>query len=593
MRKIALVVEDGLPAAIEELTRPSAHPLSHRRLRTLRVSVALVERELAEDPQKGDWNILQTLWDEHSTALIPRLADLLTETAQDLNGHFLITSPFPAHQQLSSANSLPQVLSQLFRLAEDILTLLLHLLLTPGSSSSSLPLGSGSAPFAFSLASYTLRSLVLAVADIFACTDAADTIYAQGTAACISAQSSRQTCLEFVRRASSFGSGGITIEPIGGKSGAEIVMNMLLKHSIASSGRDPAYHLLQMFALIDHVLPESNSSMAMGSELSEDESKRQKEHWIVDVLPNVLDEIQEFFRQLDVENKVHLLRRLMRLDSKGLVGMAEWLLTEEIKLFERCAETLLKLADQRETSIQLLVLLYQIGLHIRLVGHMLQTGSDMLDWSIGTLRSVQEAFGSLVKCLMDLLAARISSPHLDTVVETLLFHCELDQFDNDKFRFTLVLFSLRTFQQPALDAEILFNSALWTRALAVLKALSAESVDVDALRLEIGGALAALATYEAMPPDSSTAILSFLEWLISQSPEKKFTVLAGIKIDTLTTLYDTLSTTLPKEQLDALDKLRTTLSVDEDETFVPVNLKIPDTLQLSLQELQDILVPSS
>ncbi|KAE9404801.1 hypothetical protein BT96DRAFT_394283 [Gymnopus androsaceus JB14] len=316
MRKIALVVEDGLPAAIEELTRPSAHPLSYRRLRTLRVSVALVERELAEDPQKGDWTILQTLWDEQSTALIPRLADLLTETAQDLNGHFLITSPFPTQQQSSSATSLPQVLSQLFSLAEDILTLLLHLVLVPGSSSSSLPLGSGSAPFAFSLTSYTLRSLVLGVADVFACTDAADTIYAQGTPACISAQSARQVCLEFVRRASSCGPRGITIEPIGGKSGAEIVMYVLLKHSVASAGRDPAYHLLQMFALIDHILPESSSNgMAMGGEPTEDEKEgeKQKEHWVVDVLPNVLEETQGFFRQLDVENKVHLLRRLVRL----------------------------------------------------------------------------------------------------------------------------------------------------------------------------------------------------------------------------------------------------------------------------------------
>jgi len=95
-----------------------------------------------------------------------------------------------------------------------------------------------------------------------------------------------------------------------------------------------------------------------------------------------------------------------------------------------------------------------------------------------------------------------------------------------------------------------------------------------------------------MPPDSGSAIFSFMEWLTTQPPEQRLTVLPGIKVETLTTLYDILSTALPKDQLHTLDKLRTTLSADEDELFVPVSMKIPDALQLSLQELQTILAPS-
>ncbi|KIK67662.1 hypothetical protein GYMLUDRAFT_237881 [Collybiopsis luxurians FD-317 M1] len=588
MRKIALVVEDGLPAAIEELTRPSAHPLSYRRLRTLRVSVALVERELTEDAQKGDWNVLETIWDEHSMALIPRLADLLTEVAQDLNGHFLISSPFPAPQQNPqqplTAASLSQVLSQLFRLAEEILSLLLHLILVPSVHSSS---GGASSTLSFSLTSYTLRSLVRSVADVFACTDAADTIYAQGTPACVSAQSARQACLEFVRKVTI--SGRIIIEP-SKKSGAEIVMSVLLKHIVTGSGRDPAYHLLQMFALIDHILPESSSSVTLEDDA---EREKEKEHWVTEVLPNVLEQMQDFFRQLDVENKVHFLRRLVRLDTNNLVGIAEWMFIEELKLLERCGKMLLSLVNHSvnhiDTTTQVAVLLYQIGMHIRLVGYMLQAGSDMLSWFFGTMKDVPEASSHLAASLTDLLATRVESPHLDAVVETLLSHCDegLDD-DSGRFRFALVVCSLRASQRHRDE----FNFALWSRLLTVLKGLSPEAIDSSVLRLELGEALAAIRV-EELSVDNSSTVLSLLEWLTAQPPDMRLTVLCGIKVETLTTIYDTLSAALSNDQAGALDNVRSRLSVDEDEPIVPPNMKLPDTLQLSLQELQDILVPSS
>ncbi|KAJ3800389.1 hypothetical protein GGU11DRAFT_412344 [Lentinula aff. detonsa] len=599
MRKIALVVEDGLPAAIEELTLPNTHPLSYRRLRTLRVSIALVERELAEDPQKVDWNVLQTIWDEQSTALIPRLAELLAEIAQDVNGYFRITSPFPVQHETqpqlhsSTAMSLPQVLSQLFQLAEDILGLLtrLTIVLEPSSSSSSEPLS-------FSLSAYTLRSLVLSVADVFACTDAADTIYAQGTPACVSAQHTRQACLEFVRTASNFGAGGVVVEPQGGKSGAEIVMSVLLKHGVGRSKRDPAYHILQMFALIDYILPDSDSGANARDAMSESEQAKenQEEQWVFQVLPNILDETQEFFRQLDVESKVHLLRRLVRLDSQNLIGMAEWLFSEEMKLLERCTKTLLSSTEldnsQEDTNIQTVVLLYQIGLHLWLLGHMLQTGSDMLEWCLRTLKSVPEAFNSLTTSLSDLSIARVLSYHLDAVVQTLLLHC--DRFEDNSFRLTLVVLFLRTIQLGDKSATDL-DSQLWLKAVAVLNTLSPKNLDFAMLRLNIGqalGVIEASASDVNLSPEISSVILSLMAWLTTQPPEKKLTVLYGIKSDTLAKLYDIISASLPKDRLDTLNKLRTTLTVDEDETFIPENMIIPDTLRLSLQELQDILSPS-
>ncbi|KAF5392933.1 hypothetical protein D9757_001211 [Collybiopsis confluens] len=610
MRKIALVVEDGLPAAIEELTLPSSHPLSHRRIRTLRVSVALVERELTNDALKGDWKVLQTIWNEHSMALVPRLADLLAEVAQDLNGQFLLNSPFLVQQQQSQSNQpVPRVLSQLFSLAEEIIGLLLHLVLVPTQSSSSSSASGGTAPalsLSFPLSSYALRSLIRNLADMFACTDMADTIYSPGTPVCISAQSARQTCLEFIQRATVKGPGGIIIEPARGKSGAEITMNILLKHGLMSSGRDPVYHLLQMFTLIDHVLPESTNS-SLANRVKEDndaeredawevEKEKQKEFWVTEVLPNVLDEAQEFFRQLDVENKVHFLRRLVRLDSKNLVGMAEWMLTEELKLLERCGNTLLSMVDpglnQADTGTQEVVVLYQIGLYIRLMGHMLQGGSDMLDWCIGVLKTVPQALAHLVTSLEDLLAARVESPHIDKVVEALLLRCDEaleDKENGDKFKFLLVICSLRASQRHR-DG---FNPGMWMRILTVLKGLSPGAIDLSALRLALGEALAVIQGVDILSPDSSSICLSLLEWIIAQPSDSRLAILCGIKVETLTSFYDTLSIALPQDQASALDNVRSKISVDEDETIVPVNMKVPDTLQLSIQELQDILSPPS
>ncbi|KAJ3772145.1 hypothetical protein FB446DRAFT_64835 [Lentinula raphanica] len=596
MRKIALVVEDGLPAAVEELAFTNTHPLSYRRLRILRVSIALVERELKEDPQKGDWNILQTIWDEQSMAFVPRLAELVAEIAQDLNGYFRIVSPFPAQQQshtqphTATTSSLPQVLSQLFPLTEAILALLIRLIKFAEPPSLS-----------FSISAYTLRSLVLSVADVFTCTDEVGILYAQGTPASISAQSAHQACIDFLQKASTFGPGRILIEPQGGKSGAEIVMSVLLKNDVGMSGRDPAYHLLRMFTLVDCILPDPSSGSIAGEDMAEKEDGKedQEEHWVLHVLPNLLDETQEFFRRLDVESKVQLLRRLVRLDSKGLAGMAEYLFDEEMKLLQQCTKTLVSsayLSPQEETNqVQKIVLQYQIGQHLRLIGDMLRTGSDMLEWCLRTLKD-PELFTSLSAALSDLSTTRIVSPHLDAVTEMLLLHYndESIHYDDD-VKLALIVLLLRTIRlenDPAKNLDI----DLWSKAIGVLNTLSSENLDFTMFRQIAGQALAVFGSsafdVELSPPRSGV-ILSFMTWLTSQPSEKKLAILCGIKADSLTDLYDALSALLPMEQHGTLDELRTKITVDEDEVFSPDDMNIPDTLQLSLQELQDILSPPS
>jgi hypothetical protein len=69
LRHAALVAEDGVAAAIEELTTENKLPMSLNRVRTLRVALAIIERELTED-EEGEWHILQALWKDRSHGLV-------------------------------------------------------------------------------------------------------------------------------------------------------------------------------------------------------------------------------------------------------------------------------------------------------------------------------------------------------------------------------------------------------------------------------------------------------------------------------------------------------------------------------------------
>ncbi|KAL1740094.1 hypothetical protein HDZ31DRAFT_18973, partial [Schizophyllum fasciatum] len=115
MRKIAFVADDGLPAAIDELMYNAEHPYSFRRLRTVRVSLALLEQALA-DTVSGEWHILQALYAEQKQGLLAHLGDLLVGVSEDLDGHFAMCEPPPVGGVV--------VLNQLCLTAEDLVAVI-------------------------------------------------------------------------------------------------------------------------------------------------------------------------------------------------------------------------------------------------------------------------------------------------------------------------------------------------------------------------------------------------------------------------------------------------------------------------------------
>ncbi|KAJ7126453.1 hypothetical protein C8R43DRAFT_1211992 [Mycena crocata] len=392
MRKVALVADDGLPAAIEELTFSSSHPLSLRRLRTIRVSLAIVQREL-EDADSGEWRVLEALWDENAHGFVERLVDLFLGVADDLNTHFILTPPPPMDQAL---------VGQLFRTSDDLLRLISHV--TP-----TLP-----------MTSRTLRNLTSSVADVFVCTDAAAKLYSQSSSA---ARDLRQTCLDLVGKLSQ---PQVYAEPR--KLGAEVVLRTLLEHGVTACGRDPAGHFLQVLTLVDHILPHT---------------AKNDDRWVTLILPNVLSEFGSFFRLLDSANKAHIMKRVVKLDD-GVVGIGEWLLMEEMKQLSQLLEAI---RQSTSTSELELARHHQVFLSLQLLSQLVNAQCSISEWCLSTISSVPEVSQLLSASLTTLLDTHLVSPALTDL--TRMLATRADAFNPD-LKFALVLTSLRAFQHEPL-----------------------------------------------------------------------------------------------------------------------------------------------
>lgn len=527
MRKVALVAEDGLLAAVEEIMFSSDHPLSLRRLRTLRVSLAVVERELNDS--KDEWRILQVFWDEKDRGILPRLVELLAGVSGDLNGHFALPPPPRMNQTLAE---------QLFRTADDLIRLTMHL-----------------AP-AFPMTSRDMRNLTVAAADVFVCTDAADMTYFQTSSACISAQRTRQTCLDLVRRLSAPDSYTDL-----GRLGADVIMRILLDHGGQHGERDPAYHLLQVFTMIDHILPVPNT-LADGPS-----------YWVTSVLPKVLNEMKSFFRRLDTDNQVHFVKTLIKLDN-GVIGIGEWLLMQELMYLSGSLRSLLgsMRADYR------LVLHHQVTLSLHFVFDLVVPSSSSSTWCLSAISSTPDLAQALKTCLVALLDGHYTSLHFRRLVSVL---ATSSRSFEPSLRFTILLSALRVAQT---DYAI---PGTFDTTLETLRELPMESVRPEALRLELGLMFSTYAQSE-LDSETSEGLLSIFEWL-AEHENKKFMTLPAISSAAFAKLCELMHSALPTDKADTLYTLRSNFTIDEDEFLTPTPIELVETLDLSIQNLEDLL----
>ncbi|KAK0461707.1 uncharacterized protein EV420DRAFT_1266438 [Desarmillaria tabescens] len=518
LRKAALVATDGLPAAIEELTFSSDHPLSLRRLRTIRVSLAIVERELRteNEARDGEFNVLETIWDEHSVGLVPQLLSILTGVSGDLNEHFVITSsPAPMNQEL---------VEQLFHTANDLLRLISLLSLS------------------FPLTPRPLRCFSVTLADIFACSEAARTMY---SSAYVPAQTARHTCIALICEVSK---PDLLTET--GKSASQIVLQALLEHGARSSRRDPLSHLAQVFTLIlDYVLPQPQD----GNDV-----------WVSTVLPPLLPSIKDFLRLLDVQRKALMVRRIIALDD-GVIGVAEWLLIEELKALLQTV-TALRLAQDTPVTVARQC---QVNMSLQLLVEMLESSSS---WFVTTVSEVPDVCDALKACIMALLDGQFSSPFLTTLVRSLARCTELTDV-----MFPVLLGLVRTQHD---------TPEQWSLSLEILKSLPPAAIHAGPLRQELGQGMSALArsSGDMLSANVVNSLISMLEWMLLQE-DKSFTILSGIKPDEFWSLHERVVEKCPTDKAEFLAGLPSQITFDEDEIIIPPSINLNANVELSIPEI--------
>ena len=522
LRALALLVDDGLSAALEELVRTPTRPVSADALRTLRVATVFLAHELETgDPGTGEWAALNALWVQHSHGLPLHLLTALDVLAADAHARFSLIPPPPlsSHAQLgcllAGANELLQVFSHLI-------------------PSHPLP-------------TRAVNGLVNAAADLFACADAVDTLNAADSARI--AQALRGSCIDIVR----------VLDP-------ELVLRVLLRRGTDLAGasvaaQDPVRQAHYALSLVDLVLSQEHDTP------NGDKVRL--------ALPRILPELAAFFRALDVDGRAHLVLRLSELDG-GELGIAEWLVLGELRAL--CA-ALRVLAAETPPDLWT-VKAHQVVVALRLLHDLMRRMAPEARRIVTFVGSEPEPAGLLVMALNLLLSNRAASQEQVELAQELVQSCSGSDGifgangPDRNLCFALGLIFLRAVQHVSLTLTPI------SYALEALRQVPIKVIEPDRLSTEMGDALLVLASPTSPSSSSSSsssspdnlspeapAILSLLEWLVEQSHAglPQLATLRGISTDTFAQLCDALARALPSARRTALEHVRLHLHTAHEE----------------------------
>ena len=547
LRALALLVDDGVSAALEELVRTPTRPVSAEALRTLRVATVLLAHELETgDPGTGEWAALNALWEQNSHGLSLHLLTALDALAADAHARFSLIPP----PSLSSHAPLGCLLAG----ANELLRVLSHLI-----PSHPLP-------------TRAVNGLVDATADLFACADGVDTLNSAENARI--AQVLRGSCIDIVR----------ALDP-------ELVLRALLRRGTDLAGasvaaQDPVRQAHYALSLVDLVLPQ--------------ESDTPQRDNVRHALPRILPELAAFFRALDVDGRAHLVRRLAELDG-GVLGIAEWLVLGELRAL--CA-ALRVLAVETPPDLWT-VKAHQVVVALRLLHDLMHGMAPEARRIVAFVGSEAEPAGLLVMALNLLLANRAASQEQVELAQVLVQSCRGDGIfgangPDRSLCFALGLIFLRAVQHVSLTLTPI------SYALEALRQVPVRIIEPDRLSTEMGEALLVLASStspsssSSPPPDSlgteAPAILSLLEWLVEQSHAglPQLATLRGISTDTFAQLCDALARALPPERRTALEHVRLHLHTAHEEDAA---LRSLHTLPLPMADVRialgELLRPGS
>ncbi|GJE84533.1 hypothetical protein PsYK624_006090 [Phanerochaete sordida] len=533
LQRAATVADGGLYGAVDFLLQPIDRPPSFSYLRTLRVALAVLDQEIAE---RDEYEVLQEFWKEGSCSLETCLADIFVGLSEEISGHFGVHPPSPTSSE---------ALAHTFRAAAETLTILIRF-----------------APN-YPLPGRMLRAFTNAAADLFVCTDLADILFSQSSPACIAAQEVRQACVNVVRTLAE------VPEPLaGGKSHARVILQTLLEHGLDSGAHEPVHHILQVFCLIDYLLDTPEDEVELVA-------------WGQNILPNILREVWAFCRALDTENKAHFVRRLVALD-KGNVGIGDWILQEELKDLAHCAQAVPSAATPRQ---QTLIKQMQISLSLRfLLDLMVDTSSDA-SWCVSSLATSTELVEYFVAFLNEALAQNIVASQLTKILRTIASQASTL---HDLLKLPLALALLRTSQSGGGTASDV-TSSLYL-AQSILLSCPNHLVLANQVATEISLLLESLksATYIG-EGDLPAALVDLLEWFTGTDNP----TLMGFSAESFASLSERIQHGLDEEKQSTLSRVRGALRYAEDLPSIPDALLLPSAITLSVQEIEDLLVPKT
>ncbi|KAH9833677.1 uncharacterized protein C8Q71DRAFT_712127 [Rhodofomes roseus] len=532
MRRAAIVADDGLPGAVDELLRPMDRPPTLKHLRAMRVAFAVIDDELRKD---REYDVLRDFWHEGSRGLVGHLADIFGPLVNEIKSHFALIPP---------ARKSQEVMSGLFRVADELLKLLLRLFPS------------------YSLPSRAVRVLTASVADLFVCTDAADVLYSQTSPPCVAAEETRQSCIDVVRMLST------TSAQEGVQLGAEVVLKTLLRHGLHVEQRDPVHHLLQVLCLIDYLLPMPDAG---------DENETM---WTQRVMPLVLQELWQFCRVLDTENKVHFVKRLSSLD-RGVIGVAEWLIVEELK------ELLHVLRLLEDPTVQLherVVRQYQVTMALNFLLDLAQPSSTASRILTDCLATVPEATSTMTSCILSILDQRLSAPGLTEVVQTVT--TQWHRLDA-ALRAVLAIAMMRF-----VGSDDNPDTSTLDDAVAILTSTSIPDNLLDLVHQELDAVLDRYGrNTDAWDATScQRRCLPLLDWRISTSKSTSESITLNITASAWTDFSNRMQNTVSTGDSGHWDSLKERVTVQHINLPSPP-IPLPESIELSLEDVEDLLQP--
>jgi hypothetical protein len=531
LRKLADIADGGLVSVLEELAElPGADLSDPRNLRILRCSLAVID-PVIRNSDDGEWKVLESSWGGRAQGIVIHLGEVYSALVQHIKQRFGLALPPSKPHNLTD---------QTFRSVNETLALFTRL------ASSYLP------------PTRVIREWTANTVDLFACTDAADATFSSTDPVTAIARETRDTCIYSLKTLANLDAS------VGSRYVSEIIFRMILVHGLRDGEIDPVYQLHQAFTLIDHLIPFPDPEI-----LGHDEYTGL---WVQRAIPDVLTELRAFFTVLDVESKVHFIKRLVNADD-GVIGVGEWLVLECMKDFHHLVQNV----DEYPNEIN--VLSYQVVLCLRLLEDLLSPSSSVSNWLVEFIESSPEMRGLLSSCLDWLLQRRYTTPcATDIAYRIASARPELD----DAALVTVIASTLlRTVQEIDLSVTDLVSNLHPIPDL--LKGLSGEKL--AQMRIEVGAMAGALVSTLMVDLQLATIVVRILE--VSTERDEDQVELPGLTGSHLSDLLENINPEIPPEKVELLQS-KIAPSFQHPADFINLT-RLPSALSYSFSEIHDII----